>query len=130
MIFSIIFICSELMEDNRATADCLIRECKTLKEKTQVLVYGHESKEAAWLSGLKDCADVEYLSINKCSDVEIYKDAMERLRGEFATALYAGDTWSDGALSLVEKQVEARPQKQIFLMYKQMPEGAKGAFAV
>lgn len=129
MTFSIIFICSERTEDNRVTADCLIRECKALTEKPQVLVYGHESKEAAWLTGLKECTDVEYLSINKCSDVEIYKDAMERLRGAYTTALYAGDTWSDGALTLVEKQMEARPQKQIFLMYKQMPEGEKGAFA-
>lgn len=129
MMFSIVLICSERMEDNQTTADCLMRELKHLKQRPQMLVYGHDSKEAEWLSKLKDCADVEYRLVEGCSDVEIYQDAAERVQGEFVTALYGGDTWSDGAMAQIEEQVEARPQKRIFMMYKQMPGMVKGAFA-
>ena len=45
-MFSIILICSERMEDNQSTADCLVRECKSLPERPQLLVYGYETKEA------------------------------------------------------------------------------------
>lgn len=129
MRFSIILICSEQTGDNQLTADCLTREFKDTEEKPQMLIYGREPKEAEWISQLRDCADVSYLTTAKSSDAEIYRDAADRLDGEFATALYGGDTWSEGAFALIQEQVKARPQKQIFLMYKLMPDRSKGAFA-
>lgn len=128
-MFSIILICSERMEDNQSTADCLVRECKSLAERPQLLVYGYETKEAEWIAALNSCADVEYYSVNKCLNVEIYQDAMDKLRGEYTTALSGGDTWSDGALQLVQEQIASRPLEKIFLMNKKMPESVKGAFA-
>ena len=107
----------------------MIREFRALAEKPQVLVYSRDSKDASWLDALKSCARVDALSMNQCSDAEIYQDATERVKGDFVTALYGGDTWAEGALTLVEKQIKARPQKQIFLMCKLMPDGSKGAFA-
>ena len=129
MRFSIILICSERKDDNRLTADCLIKELKAVSQKAQLLIYGDKTGEEDWLESLRQVADLVYLQAEGRSDVALYADAMERLQGEFATALYGGDTWSEGALAMMEKQIRSHAQKQLFLMYKQQPDMEMGAFA-
>ena len=129
MKFSIILICSERKDDNRLTVDCLMKELKAVSQKAQLLIYGDATGEEDWLESLKSVADVEYLQAEGRSDAALYADAMGRLQGEFATALYGGDTWSEGTLLMMEKQIKSHDQKQIFLMYKQMPGMELGAFA-
>ena len=128
-MLSIILICSEQMTENCVTAECLKKELLSVSEKAQLLVYGHATQQEAWLESLSQVAAVTYLPIDGRSDAQVYADAMSRLQGELATALYGGDTYAEGTLGKIEAEAAKREKKQVFLPYKQLPELEFAAFA-
>ena len=129
MMLSIILICSEQMTENCVTAECLKKELLSVSEKAQLLVYGHTTQQEAWLESLSQVAAVTYLPIDGRSDAQVYADAMNRLQGGLATALYGGDTYAEGTLGKIEAEAAKREKKQVFLPYKQLPELEFAAFA-
>ena len=129
MMLSIILICSEREAENRTTADYLKRELPSMTDQAELLVYGHSAQQEAWLDELAQAADVRYMQIGERTDVQLYADAMDRLKGELATALYGGDTYSDGAFTRIMAEAAKREKKQVFMPYKQLPELEFAAFA-
>ena len=116
MMLSIILICSEREAENRTTADYLKRELPSMPDQAELLVSGHGAQQEAWLDELAQVADVSYMQIGERTDAQLYADAMNRLKGELATALYGGDTCSDGAFARIAAEAAKREKKQVFIM--------------
>jgi CDP-glycerol glycerophosphotransferase (TagB/SpsB family) len=125
MKLSIIWILCDSAERNNATLQSLRGElqgdeqlilCGTAKQKETCV--DDCLRSAVWID--TEANDNEY---------EAFRQASERVTGEFTTQLNSGDTLSAGWLRAVGEAAEKHPKESIFMMRKIMPDGKAGAFS-
>lgn len=128
MKLSIIVRLSEKERDNEKTFACLKEQLPALGEKAQVLVYAAGEKSKDYSSELPD-AEIDTSTPVLSKDTDIYTDAASRVRGDFVTYLFGGDTWSDGSLKKFEEETARYGNQSVVMFHKIMPDGKDGAFA-
>lgn len=130
MKLSLIWICSDREEKNRKTFDFLQKELKSDGSSAQVLLYGISQKPAFLPEETAETISWEPVyGFEGASECEIYKDAADKVTGEFVTQMYSGDVWSDNTLAELSKQIKKHSAQSIVMLQKIMPDGAEGAFA-
>lgn len=128
MKLSIIWRLSEKESDNEKTLASLAGQLSSLKEKAQVLVYPAEGLSGDYNSTLQE-AEVYVSPLAGAKDTVIYADAAAHVTGDYVTFMFGGDTWSEGALQIFEKEILFRQNQTIAMFHKIMPDGKNGAFA-
>lgn len=126
MKLSIIWLFDE-NADNDKTFSSLDNEFAAAGE-AELLFYATEQAEKAYQDQLRKLNYHLYSRQGK-RDVECYNHAMQYVKGNLVTAIFSGDTFSEGSIRNLLDQANRYPTETIFMLRKIMPDGKNGAFS-